>query len=61
MINLRDKCAHIKLGGAGNLAIIGIGSPDTDLLIGFLPLMTKVIQKHVFDAYKSDGTAFRAV
>lgn len=61
MINLRDKCAHIKLGDAGNLTIIGIGSPDTDLLIGFLPLMTKVIQKHVFDAYKSDGTAFRAV
>jgi hypothetical protein len=61
IISLRDKCAHIKLGDAADLTIVGIGSPDTELLIQFLPLLLKVIQKHVFDAYKLDGTAFRAV
>lgn len=61
MIDLRDKCAHIKLGDADKLTIVGIGSPDTELAIRFLPLLIKVIQKHVFDAYKSDGAAFRAV
>ena len=61
MIDLRDKCAHIKLGDASNLTIVGIASPDTEVVIQFLPLLTKVIQNHVFDAYKSDGTAFRAV
>jgi hypothetical protein len=61
MMELRDKCAHIKLGDADYLAIVGIGSQDTELVIGFLPLLMKIIQKHVFDTYKSDGVAFRAV
>lgn len=29
LIHLRDKCAHIKLGNATELTIIGIGSQDT--------------------------------
>jgi hypothetical protein len=61
IISLRDKCAHIKLGNADELTIIGTGSEDTELLTRFLPLFLKVVQKHVFDAYKSDGTAFRAL
>lgn len=61
MIDLRDKCAHIKVGDADRLTIVGISSPDTLLVIRFLPLILKIVQKHVFDAYKSDGTSFRAV
>jgi hypothetical protein len=61
MINLRDKCAHIKLGNASELTIVGIGSQDTELVTKFLPLLIKVIQKHLFDRYKSDGTVFRSV
>jgi hypothetical protein len=59
MISLRDKCAHIKL--EDDLGIVGIGSQETEIIIRFLPLLHKIIQKHLFDAYKSDGTAFRAV
>lgn len=61
IIHLRDKCAHIKLGDANTLTIVGIGSEDTELVIMFLPLVLKVIQKHLFDTYKSDGRVFRAV
>ena len=61
MINLRDRCAHIRLGGSNDLGIIGIGSKETEMTLQFLPLVIKVIQKHMFDTYKSDGTAFRAV
>lgn len=61
IINLRDKCAHIKLGNADELTVIGTGSADTELLIRFMPLVLKVIQKHVSDTYKSDGSAFRAL
>jgi hypothetical protein len=61
MISLRDKCAHVRLGDGNDLGIIGIGSKDTEITIQFLPLLIRVIQKHLFDAYKSDGTAFRAV
>ena len=61
MIHLRDKCAHIKLGDANELSIVGIASPDTERVIRFLPLLLDVIKKHIFDAYKSDGAAFRAV
>lgn len=61
MIDLRDKCAHIKVGDADRLTIVGIGSPDTLLVIRFLPLVLKIVQRHVFDTYKSDGASFRAV
>jgi hypothetical protein len=61
MINLRDKCAHIKLGNADDLAIVGIGSKDTELVVRFLPLFMQVVAKHVFDTYKSDGDVFRRV
>jgi hypothetical protein len=61
MISLRDKCAHIRLGDGNDLGIIGIASRDTEIAIQFLPLLIKVIQKHLFDAYKSDGSVFRTV
>jgi hypothetical protein len=61
MISLRDRCAHIKRGDGNDLGIVGIGSKDTEIAIQFLPLLIKVIQKHLFDAYKSDGSVFRAV
>jgi hypothetical protein len=61
MIHLRDKCAHIKLGDAEHLTIVGIGSQDTEVVIRILPLLIKIIQKHLFDTYKSDGKVYRAV
>jgi hypothetical protein len=60
MIHLRDKCAHIKLGDAEHLTIVGIGSEDTEIVITILPLLIKIIQKHLFDTYKSDGEVYRA-
>jgi len=61
MINLRDKCAHIKLDDADYLSIVGIGSQDTEIVAKFLPLLTEIIRNYIFDTYKSDGTAFHAV
>jgi hypothetical protein len=60
MIDLRDKCSHIKVGDADRLTIVGIGSPDTERVIRFLPLLLDIVRKHIFDAYKSNGVAFRA-
>jgi hypothetical protein len=52
IFTLRDKCAHIKIGTAHTLAIVGIGSADTETVIRFMPLFTNIIQKHVSIAYK---------
>lgn len=58
-IDLRDKCAHIKLGDANYLGIIGIGSRDMELVQKFMPLLVKVVQKLVFEKYRVEGTEIR--
>jgi hypothetical protein len=58
-IDLRDKCAHIKLGDANYLGIVGIGSRDTELVQKFMPLLMKVVHKFVFEKYRVEGTEIR--
>jgi hypothetical protein len=58
-IDLRDKCAHIKLGDANYLGIVGIGSRETEVVYKFMPLLTKIVQKYVFEKYRVEGTEIR--
>jgi hypothetical protein len=52
MFDLRDKCAHIRTGGAHKLAIVGIGSTGTDAVTKLMPLLLNIVKKHVEDNYK---------
>ncbi len=44
---MRDKCAHIKVGKLDNLGVIGMTSPDAKVVTKLLELLLGMLAKHL--------------
>ena len=53
---MRDKCAHIKVGGNDSLGIVGLDGPDAKIVVELVKLLGKVIVQHLTS--KSIGLTF---
>jgi hypothetical protein len=51
IIHLRDKCAHIAVGGEDSPGILGLESPDAQLVEKFMPLFWKIARQHINQKY----------
>jgi hypothetical protein len=52
IIHLRDKCAHIAVGHDDRRGILGLESPDAQLVEEFMPLFWKIVVKHLNRKYE---------
>lgn len=48
---MRDKCAHIKVGGNDSLGIIGLDGPDAKTVTSLVPLLQRIISDHLTAKY----------
>jgi hypothetical protein len=53
---MRDKCAHIKVGGNDSLGIIGLDGPDAKIVVELLGLLYQALTDHLNG--KSMGCSF---
>ena len=44
---MRDKCAHIKVGGSDSLGIIGLDGPDAKIVAALLGLLYRVLTDYL--------------
>lgn len=51
VIALRDKCAHVAVGGEDNPGILGLESPNAKLVEAFMPLFWKIARHHINQTY----------
>jgi hypothetical protein len=49
--DLRDKCAHIKLGSAAQLGITGLSTHDADLVDKIMPILRRAVMLHLSGKY----------
>jgi len=53
---MRDKCAHIKVGGNDSLSIVGLDGPDAKIVAALVKLVARIITSHLTG--KSMGLRF---
>jgi hypothetical protein len=53
---MRDKCAHIKVGGNDSLGIIGLDGPDAKIVTALVGLLLRILSNHLNS--KSMGLTF---
>ena len=51
--DLRDKCAHIKLGSSGDFGIIGLDGPDAKAVAAIFPLLKEIMSAHMSAKYSA--------
>lgn len=51
MHELRDKCAHIKVGGNDDLGIVGLDGPDAKIVASAMPLLKQIVIEHISSKY----------
>lgn len=49
--DLRDRCAHIKIGNSGDLGLTGLSTEDAEVVEKVIPLLMKAIQTHFSKKY----------
>jgi hypothetical protein len=49
--DMRDRCAHIKVGGDDSLGIVGLDGPDPKIVVAMVPFLLRVIAIHLTTKY----------
>jgi hypothetical protein len=49
--DLRDRCAHIRIGNSGELGLTGLSTEDTEVVEKVVPIIMKVVQAHLSQKY----------